>query len=163
MVAILVVLCGSATAAQHYQNAGALNTWTTRRVSRVNAPDGQLRIVRAAKQDGFDRVVFEFADGVPSFSVNYSPLPIYAEGTMAKVKISGTAVIVVSFHFYYGEHADIYQGFPRATLNLPELLQIKDIDGTEGVMAFALDLTKRQPFRVQTLSNPARLVVDLKH
>jgi hypothetical protein len=48
-------------------------------------------------------------------------------------------------------------------LGLPVLLEIKEIDFSEGVMAFALGLRGRRAFRVQTLTNPARLVVDIKH
>src|SRR5437588_7102827 len=98
LVAVLFVAYGSLTSAQHYHNTGALNAWTTGEVSRVKSPDGQLRIVRAAKQDGFDRVVFEFAAGVPSFSVSYPTWTIYDLETQAPVKISGTAVLEVSFH-----------------------------------------------------------------
>jgi hypothetical protein len=43
------------------------------------------------------------------------------------------------------------------------LLEIKNTDGTEGRMAFALGLEARHEFRVQILRNPARLVVDIKH
>jgi hypothetical protein len=160
---LAVVVCGTSGWAQQYRDTGALNSWTTSEVSRVTEPDGQLRIVRAAKQDGFDRVVFEFADGVPSFSVGYPTSPLYDIGTQARLKISGGAVLEVSMHFNYGEHTDIYQGFPKGKLDLPALLEIKNIDFSEGVMAFALGLRERRAFRVSTLSNPARLVVDVRH
>jgi hypothetical protein len=164
VLAILFAVCaGRMASAQHYSNTGPVNAWTTRKVSRVNDPDGQLRIVRAAKQAGFDRVVFEFADGVPSFFVNYTNAPIYQEETMTEVKISGTAFIEVSFQFYYGEHAEIYKGYPKGKLDLPSLLEMKNIDSSESVMAFAFGLQGRHAFRVQTLTNPARLVVDIKH
>jgi hypothetical protein len=139
-----------------------LNTWTTGRVSRVDAIDGQFRIARVARHDAFDRVVFEFADGVPSFSVRYVSAPVY-EGTNAPVEISGTVAIEVTFHFYYGENTDIYQGYPKGKLDLPVLREIKDTDGFEGVMTFVLGLQGRHEFRVSTLSKPARLVVDIKH
>jgi hypothetical protein len=163
-IAILAIaFCGTSALAQHYRDTGPLNAWTTSEVSRVTEPDGQLRIVRAAKQDGFDRVVFEFADGVPSFSVSYPTSILYDIGTQARLKISGGAVLEVSMHFNYGEHTDIYQGFPKGRLDLPALLEIKNIDFSEGVMAFALGLRERREFRVSTLAKPARLVVDVRH
>jgi hypothetical protein len=160
---LLAVSCGTAGRAQHYRDTGPLDTWTTNEVSRVTEPDGQLRVVRAAKQDSFDRVVFEFADGVPSFLVSYPTSTLYDIGTQARLKISGGAVLEVSMHFNYGEHTDIYQGFPRGKLDLPALLEIKNIDFSEGVMAFALGLRERHAFRVSTLTKPARLVVDVRH
>ena len=81
---------------------------------------------------------------------------------MAPVELSGTAVLVVTFSFYYGENTSIYKGFPKGKLNLPILNEIKNIDSSEGVMSYALDLQGRHPFRVSTLANPARLVVDIK-
>lgn len=162
LVSIFMVGASRSASAQ-YQHTGRLNSWTISRVSRVNAPDGQMRVVRAAQNDGFDRVVFEFADGVPSFLVSYAKPPILEETTMAPIEISGTAVLVVTFSFYFGENTSIYQGFPEGKLNLPVLNEIKNIDSSEGVMSYALDLQGRHPFRVSTLASPARLVVDIKH
>jgi hypothetical protein len=89
--------------------------------------------------------------------------PIYDEATQAQVKLAGTAALEVTFAFNYGEKIDIYEGYPKERLNLPVLLEIKQIDSTEGVMSFALGLQGRHAFRIQTLTNPARLVVDIKH
>ena len=162
LLLVSIFMVGGSSAFAQYQRTGKLNSWTNHRVSRLNAPDGQMRIVRVARNDGFDRVVFEFADGVPSFLVSYASPPILEETTMAPVEISGTAVLVVTFSFYYGEHTSIYQGFPKGKLDLPVLNEIKNIDSSEGVMSYALDLQGRHPFRVSTLANPARLVVDIK-
>jgi len=160
--AMLLIACGSLPTLAQYNTAGTLNTWTTRRVSRLNPPDGQFRILRVARHDGFDRAVFEFADGVSSFSVSYQKPPILEEETMTPVEIKGTAVLVVSFQFYYGEKVDIYQGFPKGELQLAVLREVKVIGSSEGVMEYALGLQGRHAFRVSTLTNPARLVVDIK-
>jgi len=159
---MLLIACGSVPTLAQYNTAGTLNTWTTRRVSRLNPPDGQFRILRVAKHNGFDRAVFEFADGVSSFSVSYQKPPILEEGTMTPIEISGSAVLVVSFQFYYGETVSIYQGFPKGQLDLAVLREIKNIDASEAVMSYALGVQGRHAFRVSTLANPARLVVDIK-
>jgi len=163
MISFLTLAGGCISAAAQYRDTGKLNTWTAVNVTRVRSADGQLRIVRAARQDGFDRVVFEFADGVPTFWITYPRPPVYDLHTQAPVKISGTDLLEVSLHFNYGEHIEIYQGFPKGGLDLPMLREIKNVDFSEGVMAFALALQGRHAFRVQILTNPARLVVDLKH
>jgi hypothetical protein len=163
LLAASFMVCAANPADARYRHTGKLNIWTTREVSRINAPDGQMRIVRVASQKSFDRVVFEFADGVPSFSIKYAKPPIYDEGTMKPIEISGASPLVVTFAFYYGEHTEIYQGFPKGKLDLSVLREIKNIDSSEGVMSYALDLQTRHPFRVTTLTNPARLVVDIKH
>jgi hypothetical protein len=158
-----IVFAAASAGAQHYRDAGRLDTWTTQDVSRVIEADGKLRIVRAAQQDGFDRVVFEFADAVPSFFVSYPSSTLYDITTQDRLRISGGAVLEVSMHFNYGEHTELYQGFPKDKLDLPALLEIKHIDFSEGVMAFALGLRERRAFRITTLANPARLVVDIRH
>jgi len=156
-------VCAANSADAQYRHTGKLNIWTTGEVSRLNAPDGQMRILRVASQKSFDRVVIEFADGVPSFSIKYDKPPIYDEGTMKPIELSGATPLVVTFAFYYGEHTEIYQGFPKGKLDLSVLREIKNIDSSEGVMAYAFDLQSLHPFRVSTLDNPARLVVDIKH
>jgi hypothetical protein len=164
LVAVLLIAGGRVSAtAQHYHDTGRLNTWTMPEVSRLNGADGQFRILRVAKHKGFDRAVFEFADGVSTFSVSYQEPPIYQEETMTPVELRGSAVLVVSFRFYYGEKVDIYKGFPKGELELTVLREVKVIDSSEGQMSYALGLQGRHAFRVSTLANPARLVVDIKH
>jgi hypothetical protein len=81
---------------------------------------------------------------------------------MAEIEISGTAVLVVTFQFYYGENVSIYQGYPKGELKLAVLREIRNIDASEAVMSYALGVQGRHAFRVTTLTNPARLVVDIK-
>jgi len=160
---IVFMACCCVSGSAQYRDTGKIDTWTIDTVSRLNVPDGVLRVARATRQADFDRVVFEFADGLPSFMVTYPEGSVFDEATGTSVKISGTAVIEVSFSFDRDQTAKIYQGYPKANLILPLLLEIKDTDGTEGRMAFALGLQARRKFRVQTLTNPGRLVIDMKH
>jgi hypothetical protein len=162
LASILFIVCVRSSGLAQYRHTGRLNVWTVAQISRLNAPDGQFRILRVARHDGFDRAIFEFADGVPSFSVRYQKRPVLEEGTMAPVEISGSAVLVVTFQFYYGENVSIYQGFPKGPLDLAVLTEIKNIDASEAVMSYALGVQGRHAFRVTTLANPARLVVDIK-
>jgi hypothetical protein len=162
LISVFCALGAVNFASAQYRHTGKLNGWTTRSVSRLNAPDGQFRILRVARHNGFDRAVFEFADGVPSFSVSYQKRPVLEEGTMAPIEIRGSAVLVVTFQFYYGEDVSIYQGYPKGPLDLTVLREIKNIDASEAVMSYALGVQGRHTFRVTTLTNPARLVVDIK-
>jgi hypothetical protein len=55
---------------------------------------------------------------------------------------------------YYGENVSIYQG--------PAESRSANIDASEAMMSYAFGVQGRQVFRVSTLTNPARLVVDIK-
>ncbi|HKX84047.1 MAG TPA: hypothetical protein VJL58_07505, partial [Pyrinomonadaceae bacterium] len=102
-IAFLFVLTFACLANVTGQDAqGSLQTWTKAGVSMPGDADGKLREVRAAKNRGFDRVVFEFADDVPQFSVQYVKPPI-DDGTDTPVTIAGGAFLEVKFHNYHGE------------------------------------------------------------
>src|SRR4030095_742954 len=113
LFSIVFMACCFVSGSARYRDTGKLNAWTLDTVSRLNAPDGVLRIVRAARPVDSDRVVFEFADGVPSFTVTYPEGSVYDEATGTSVKISGTAVIEVSFRFDRDQTANIYKGYPK--------------------------------------------------
>jgi len=154
----LALFCAGSAAGQD------LGQWTTKKVSVQSEADGQLREVRAARNQGFDRAVFEFADGVPEYMVGYVNPPILGDDDKP-VHMSGKAFIEVRFRCYYGENdpEKIFKGYPQGKLNLPALLEIKDSYWFEALQIYALGARKQTPFRVQQLSSPARLVIDIKH
>ena len=56
------------------------------------APTGNvahLATGRLAGQDGFDRLVLEFADRVPGYTVGYRPLPAHADASGAEIALPG--------------------------------------------------------------------------
>src|SRR5437868_7018003 len=57
-------------------------------------PTSHLVAVRVARQEGADRVVFEFSEPVPGYRVAYMPKPIV--GTSGKeLPLAGSAALVV--------------------------------------------------------------------
>ncbi len=51
--------------------------------------------VRVASHEGYDRVVFEFRNGVPGYDVRYVEPPILADGSGEEVPVAGGAALVV--------------------------------------------------------------------
>ncbi|MCU1448831.1 MAG: uncharacterized protein JWP02_1001 [Acidimicrobiales bacterium] len=130
-------------------------------------PVTQLVAVRTARQQSSDRVVFEFSGTVPGYRVAYSAKPIV--GTSGKeVPVGGGAAIVVKMEQASGvdltgpSMKETYTGPPRlqptGTQQLVELARVEDF---EGVLTWVLGVKSEVPFRVSTLSGPARLVIDL--
>jgi hypothetical protein len=63
----------------------------------------------------------------------------------------------------YPDSPDDDAAIPKGNLKLAVLREIKEIEWFEGDRLFGIGLNKRALFRVQELTNPYRLVIDIKH
>jgi hypothetical protein len=129
-------------------------------------PTAHLVAVRSARQQTVDRVVFEFTEQVPGYSVAYKPKPIM--GTSGKeVTVAGATALVVRMESASG--VDTNTGFkqtyagpthvqPSGTRLVKEVAQAEDF---EGVLSWVIGLDAQAPFRVSTLTSPPRLVIDI--
>lgn len=154
------------TAAAQYENKGSLNVWTNKVVSRAKQYETvEFVKMKVGKNQGFDRVVFEFKKELPNYEVNYVKPPIPFSETEEYVKISGKAFVEVSFSLvpYPDAPPENYKlEFLQKELKMPVVQEIKNSDWFEGSLAFAIGLKAKKLYRVQELANPARLVVDFK-
>ena len=129
-----------------------------------------LTAVRVARQDGFDRVVFEFDGGPPGSRVEYVARPITEDGSGEEVTVEGAAVLQVRMEQaasarLSGENVLLtYTGpkrlRPPGTATVVELVQTGDF---EAVLTWVVGTRQRAPFKVTTLRGPLRLVVDVAH
>lgn len=129
-----------------------------------------LTAVRAARHDGFDRVVFEFDGGPPGSEVGYVERPITEDGSGRPVTVDGTAVLEVrmeparSARLSGEDVVFTYTGpkrlRPPGTATVVELVQTGDF---EAVLTWVVGTRERVPFKVTKLSGPPRLVVDVAH
>jgi hypothetical protein len=117
---------------------------------------------RAGEQQGYDRFVLQFDSIVPTYSVKRQPKSVFPMGASGQmVTLSGTAGVLVSVHSatgattFVGSRDLIHSDF----LVLKEARQTQDFEGT---VSWGLGLAKPVCMRVFTLSDPARLVVDLQ-
>jgi hypothetical protein len=170
IIAASFVLLASISASAQPQNIGKFETWT-KAFSRAHqlSEVTHLRQVRADSQNWFDRVVFEFDGLVPNYNIKYLASRFYEdEGGKHRIKIAGAAFLQVElFVIPYDERQDEFaqrKGFyPKGNLKLPSLREIEDKGQFEGFYNFLLGISSRGVFRVSELSNPARLVIDLRH
>ena len=130
---------------------------------RADAPVAVLREVRAAEQQGFDRVVFEL-DGMPGYRIGYVDRPVQC-GSGEPIEVAGEARLQVQLlpaqaHTEAGEPTVL----PRERhLDLPVLKELESTCDFEADVTWVLGLASRRPYRVQELASPARLVVDVGH
>lgn len=128
-----------------------------------------LTDVRAARHDGFERIVFEFdGDAAPSYRVGYVEPPVRQAGSGNVVEVAGSAYLEVQLQPASGvdlsgpEYRETYLGPDRVELSAQgparELVLTGDYEATMG---WVLGTEGRAPFAMAFLQDPLRLVVDV--
>jgi hypothetical protein len=150
--------------------AGASTNATTGEAQ--TAETALLERVSLGRHEGFDRVVFQFRDGVPGYRVEYVEPPIKEDGSGAPVKVAGRAYAFVrmepasGFDLTVPEGELVYTGPRRlsgadaGTSVIQEVVRTGDF---EAVLGWVVGLSDRVDFRVDTLDDPPRLVVDFRN
>jgi len=124
-----------------------------------------LRSVQTVSCTNFDRVVFEFEGAVtPGYRTSYIDKPIRRCGSGEVVPVAGDAWLEVSLSSAQArtEAAEPTIAERNRTLNYPNLKQLVQTCDFEGEVTWVLGVGFPGRFRVVELSNPARLVVDVK-
>jgi hypothetical protein len=131
-------------------------------------------VVRVAigRHEGYDRVVFQFRNAVPGYRVEYVEPPLREDGSGNRVAVEGGAFVVVrmepasGFDLSVPEGELVYKGPRRlsgadaGTSVVREVVRTGDF---EAVLSWAVGLSDRVDFRVTTLQDPPRLVVDFRN
>lgn len=138
-------------------------------VPATNTEIALLGDVRAARHDGYDRVVFEFRNVLPGYDVRYVERPVLADASGAEVAVGGGHVVQVRMENALDadleqESAPLtYTGPSRFSPATPEVVELVRTGGFEAVLTWAVGLVDRVGFRVLTLQGPPRLVVDFRN
>ena len=152
-------------------SAGTADAATTAQSAACRAPvvaasaaAGQVRLddVRVGQHTGagFDRVVFDLA-GVPGYHVQ-RVRQVFQDGSGDPLALRGAAFLTVRLDPAVAHDA---QGRPTAPLRIvrsfTQLKEVRLAGDFEGVVTYGIGVAAQSDFRVFTLSNPRRLVVDL--
>lgn len=126
-----------------------------------------MRAVRVGVHDGYDRVVFELggdAGAVPGWDVGYTGDP-RQQGSGDRVRVGGTQVLAVRLTGI-GYPFDTGVQEPRTAPALPAGSRaVRDVvlgSTSEGSYLAFIGTSGALPYRVLRLSNPARVVVDVR-
>jgi hypothetical protein len=156
-----------ATRTPEPQAVAAPAVWTAGIVekSRPDLAPVLLRAVRSAEQQGFDRVVFEFAEAVPGYHIEYVDHPVRQCGSGEVMDISGDGWLEVRL---LPAQAHTEAGEPTVTererlLGFPILREMESACDFEADVTWVLGVASPNPYRVMELADPPRLVVDLRH
>lgn len=125
-----------------------------------------LTDVRAARHDGFDRIVFELGSGAaPGFHLEYIDRPVRKCGSGDVATIAGDAWLEVRL-----EPANAHTPSGAVTIAKRDqkvpLEVVSELEQTcdfEAVVTWVVGVKKPNRYRVLALNDPMRLVVDIKH
>lgn len=138
----------------------ASDTHVTRR-----GPPRLLRAVRAASGVGYDRVVFEFQEGLPGYRVEYVEPPIVDCGAGNVKELEGAARLEVRLE---PANAHTEEGQPTVSERevWPRLPVIREIERTcdfEAVVTYVVGAASPNRYRVFELGGPPRVIIDIEH
>jgi hypothetical protein len=143
----------------------ALPDWRTTRT--VHRSDSTVRVLdlRYAEHARFDRVVIELRGRRPGYRIAYTDRLFY-EGSGRPVRLAGRkkmylALMPASGHTDAGK--PLYDGPRKRQVDLPTLRGIAYTGDWEGHVTFGFATDRRAPYRIFTLTEPSRLVIDWKH
>jgi hypothetical protein len=161
---------GAATTGPGAATTAASAGWTTATKTGTNNPrvpeDMPLLVaIRTGSHDGYDRVVLEFRNDLPSWRVGY--VDRVASESGATVPLQGAASLFVDVdpawaHDQTTSPAEATYTGPRSlTPGYPTLRQVRFVDEFEAHLTFGLGLARRVGFRVVELRGPSRLAIDV--
>jgi hypothetical protein len=127
-----------------------------------------LAAVRMAGHDTFDRLVLEFTDRVPGYTVGYRPLPAREDASGFEIPLPGAgAVLQMSLSRAtaagWGGGPQTYSGPWSLTSNTSSVTEFRSAGDFEATLTWVAGVRTQEPFRVLVLDGPPRLVVDVAH
>jgi hypothetical protein len=126
----------------------------------------QITDVRVGTHDGYDRVVFEFASGLPDAVIEAVLPPLYADPSGLEVEVAGSAFLKVTMHGASKISPDggvTYGGSTNFEPGFDQLAQLVEGGDYEAVSTWYLGLNGGGCIRVLTLADPSRIVIDIEH
>jgi hypothetical protein len=147
--------------------ATALPDWRTGPSTRTTDAAIQPKTVdlRFARHPHFDRVVIDLNGRWPGYSIRYTKTLTY-DGSGAKVPLRGKRKMSLALQPAYAHNrkgANVYEGPRLRQLCFPTLRGVAFTGDFEGVVSFGFTTDRRAPYRIFTLRDPNRIVIDWQH
>ena len=127
-----------------------------------------LAAVRLAGRDGYDRLVLEFTDRVPGYTVGYRPLPARQDASGFEIPLPDAGALlqlsmIPATAEGWAGGPQTYSGPSVLSADTASVTQAKGAGDFEAVLTWVVGVRTQQPFRVLVLDEPPRLVVDIAH
>ena len=132
-------------------------------VARANIVD-----VRMATHDGYDRVVFEFVDGLPEVTLDRAEPPFTHDASGAPIDVEGTSFLRLTMRGGTKQTEDgtsSYDGPTEFDPGFPTLVDLVEGGDFEAQSTWYFGLSSEQCMRVLALTDDGapRLVIDVEN
>ncbi|MCX5043688.1 hypothetical protein OG921_10980 [Aldersonia sp. NBC_00410] len=173
--ALISSACNEGGTSTPAATAGTATTTTTEPIPADNADksaehttdaDLTVRDLRIGRQDGFDRVVYEFGGtGTPGYRASYVHSAVQ-DGSGKPIEVPGESILQVSItgtSYPFDSGIEPYSGANPLAEPSAEVVNAAYLGAVyEGVTRSVIGVRGAKPaYRISTLSNPTRLVVDI--
>lgn len=147
--------------------AQGATSYGTKTVTVQRSPSSTplLTDVRVGRHATFDRVVFDLSGPAPGYRVGYVKA-VRSDGSGEVVRLRTAYKILVRLlpaAAHDDSGAPTYTGAKKFWVGDPQLRRVAFAGDFEGTVSFGLGVAHRTGFRVFTLHDPTRIVVDLHH
>jgi hypothetical protein len=130
------------------------------------AARAQITGVRVGTHADYDRIAFEFDAGIPRYQIETATPPFYADPSGLPLQIAGSAfwkITLIGGTRVKPDGGSSYAGPTNFVPNFNALVQLKEGGDFEALSTWYVGLTDTSCVRVLALSDPARLVIDIRH
>jgi len=143
--------------------AGAVLSAAPAAAAQASQPAPVLTAIRAAHYPGYDRLVFQFAKGLPTrWSARYLSARSTASSGLPE-SVADSTWLLVSFARATGHNSGGVAYVPASTgYALPDIMQVVTVRDHGGTVSFAVALARHEPFRMSTLAHPSRVVIEVQ-
>lgn len=136
--------------------------------SDATVPRANIVDVRIGTHETYDRVVFEFTDGLPEAFVETAEPPFSEDGSGFPVEVQGSSFLRVMMRGGTKQMDDGSSSYPGPTEfqpDFPSLVHLVEGGDFEAQSTWYLGLSADSCVRVLTLTEdgPPRLVIDVEH
>jgi hypothetical protein len=136
--------------------------------SATVAPPANITDVRTGTHEGFDRVVFEFTDGLPEASLEGATPPFTHDASGEPIDVQGASflrLIMRGGTKQTDEGTSSYDGPTEFETGYPALVHLIEGGDFEAQSTWYFGLAAESCVRILTLTDEgsARLVIDIEH
>ena len=132
---------------------------------RPGSPAATLVAVRTGSHSGFDRVVFQFDKRIPGYHTEYIDRPVRkcGSGNVTPIAGDGWLEVRMSPARAHTEDGGSTVAERERMPNLPVVAELELTCDFEAVVTWVLGVESPNRYRIHELTDPPRLVVDVRH
>jgi len=132
----------------------------------ATTPRAQITDLTLGAHDSYDRIVFDFATGIPEYTVEKAVPPLTQDPSGLPTQVQGSGFLRVVLHggtVQLPAGGQSYGGATSLTPHFAKLIDFQSAGDFEAVSSWYLGMSGDACARVFTLTAPNRLVIDLQH